>query len=765
MALERMGLGAVLEFAVGKAIGDMDKAHKKLAQLEKGFKAVGKGTSRVRRGFGQIGQSIKSVTVPAIAAITATAGLAIKRFAELNDSMAVVRTIWPKSEEKLQDLRGSLQELAIEFGKKTPELAAASYQALSASVPADEMAQFVELTGRTAVAGLTDMTTATDALTTVVNAYGDALGENLTTTQRAQKASDLLLKVQEKGKATLNEMGRTLGFVVPLAAKLGVSMEDVGASIATLTAVGNRTSTSMTSLRQVIATIAKPTKKAQEAAEKYNLQLGPAALKAKGFSGVLADMVQRLGDNEEAFGEVFDSVEAFGAIAALSADGASAFNRNLAAMRQAAGATDKAFEARTKSITFQWQRLTSAIGVLSEQAGQAIVQGFGIDGIGGLADVIRDNLPQIVAWIRDFVQGMRAGFRAAWETLKPLLERLRPLAERFGLIGDSAAGTAEKIGFFVGKLAGILGPAFAAWIAIKPILGVLGGIVNIAGGVIQAFGGIAKVVSKLGVKGSAAAIGIGAVTAKLAAIKMEHPGLMDNFRETVKELDNTEQAFVGISLAMGPIPEELRLIEKQTIKSANQMNLAFQGTQGFAEAMRRETERWVKISMIAAEAAEKVRKAVDKARRAARLQKAIETGAPIAPKVGVGTISPEAKEAIAKEEAGVKAQRKKWARVAAQTIKETEVRVAAAEREAQLRETFSAQLAEMESEERKKEEERRRKRCLNVNNKLNVDGSDLNVAESRAKLEITERGGGGLTPWQRRQVVERGAVQAAVTRG
>jgi TP901 family phage tail tape measure protein len=50
------------------------------------------------------------------------------------------------------------------------------------------------------------------------------------------------------------------------------------------------------------------------------------------------------------------------------------------------------------------------------------------------------------------------------------------------------------------------------------------------------------------------------------------------------------------------------------------------------------------------------------------------------------------------------------------------------------------------------------KRKVCIENNLTVDGRDLAVASKEAEVELTERAGFSVTPWQKRQILERGAT-------
>jgi hypothetical protein len=49
-------------------------------------------------------------------------------------------------------------------------------------------------------------------------------------------------------------------------------------------------------------------------------------------------------------------------------------------------------------------------------------------------------------------------------------------------------------------------------------------------------------------------------------------------------------------------------------------------------------------------------------------------------------------------------------------------------------------------------------KCVEVNNKMSVDGKTLAKSSSRHRIELQERSGFKSTPWQRRSAVEHGAT-------
>lgn len=714
MPFNQLGIGAILKFATDAAIANVRAASETVGKLEKDFKRIGAGAAQIAGGVNKIAGTIAPALLGAGAA---TVGL-VKKFADLDDAMAVVRTIWSGSESQLTALRNRMQDLSVELARPTPEIAAGAYQALSASVPTEEMAEFVELAGKTAVAGLTDMRTSVDAVTTAVNTYGAMLGENLTFMERSQKASDLLLKTQEKGKTTVGELGMAMGFVLPVAETFGVSMEDISAAMATLTASGIRTSTAATSLRQVMATIAKPTDDARKAARKLKIELGPAALQAKGLSGFMADLIDKTGGSTEALTKIFGPVEAFSVAAKLAAQGGEAFTQNLAEMQDVVGTTEQTFAKRTDSIKFQGQRIFAALGVLAEKAGAGILEGLGIDGFGALADLIVERTPEIIEAVRVFFYNLREGFTAAMGQLRPFFEGLRSVAEGLGLIGEGSEWTAETIGKLVGQIVGLVGPFVGALFVAKPFLRILGGIADIGSGAIKIVRGLGGALGKLGAAGTIATAGAGLALAKLIQLRMEVPSLTENLEETLPRLSATEQAMHG--LAAG------------TALPAKMMQ------EDLSNAIDWVAERLPNIPP----EVEKVSGAFEQMAQAVIGSMQQVTDAVVKTETSMGNLISTQWELI-KTTAKLQAQR--------ELEKAEELRVAEFEA-ARERRRVSERFLEELPEQIGRQVARRPRRCVEINNKLNLDGRNMNVATSRARAEYLERQGGMVTPWQKTQI-------------
>jgi len=402
-------------------------------------------------------------------AVFATPFLAgTKVFADFEQQMANVATMLQDPTLHMARFRQGIRSMSEEFGESTETLAKSLYDILSASVPAEAALDVLAVSARAAKAGLTDTGTAADAITTVLNAYG-------LSAQHAASVSDLLFSIVARGKTTLGQLAPNIGKVATLAASADLSLEELGASIATLTRNGISTEQSMTAVAAILASFLKPSAEGAEAARELGFELNAATLKAEGLSGVLARLSALPPD---ALARIFPNVEALrGLLPALR--NLEGFTDDVESMRRRAGATEKAYAQMAKTLTTSFARLKqSAISVLSV-IGESIAQP-----VSQAATAIRRYLVSIRQWVQDHQQAVAVAFKVVG-----VLAALGAALVAVGVAGQAMAFVMGGIGSIVsgiGTVFGILGSAIAA--IVSPIGLVITALVTLAAYLIYATG-------------------------------------------------------------------------------------------------------------------------------------------------------------------------------------------------------------------------------------------------------------------------------------
>ncbi len=273
------------------------------------------------------------------------------------------RRIWTLidvGEEELRAYTGALLDLSTRVPQSIGTLEKAMYDAISSNIDLGDSMQFIEESSKGAIAGMTNVATAVDLNTTILNAYGMKVRD-------VADINDVLFTGVNKGKVTYEEFASSLGNIIPTGAALGVELESLISAIAAMTLGGMSADNTVTYLNQVLVSVLNPTKQARDEAAKYGVELSQTALQAKGLLPFLEDLKNRVGDNGEAMAMMFGNVRALRSVLSLTGPQLEDFNRIMGEMGERAGATEKAYEKMADSTINKVETLSNtwkSIGIL-----------------------------------------------------------------------------------------------------------------------------------------------------------------------------------------------------------------------------------------------------------------------------------------------------------------------------------------------------------------------------------------------------------------
>jgi TP901 family phage tail tape measure protein len=350
-------------------------------------KSASKVTNTFRTMGRKIGGGLKSLIgsrlgVVALGAAVAKLGA---DFAKFESKMIDVGNLMGANRKEVKALSAEVKTLSARYGVGAQGLANSLFDVISAGVPAARAIGFLEEATKLAKAGVTDTKTAVDGLTSVINAYG-------LEASNAADISDLFFAAQVKGKTTIAELSSTIGRLAPISKAAGLSLEDMFASVATLTAGGIKTDEAITSMRATLTSIIKPSKEAQEVAQALGIDFSATALRSKGLVNFLADVQEKTNGNVEVITKLIPNVRALQGVLALAGEQADAFAENQAALAERAGATQEAFEQQANTTAHKW-------GVMVETLKQ-----LGLDLFDALAPVL-NGLLVILQKVTGFLTG------------------------------------------------------------------------------------------------------------------------------------------------------------------------------------------------------------------------------------------------------------------------------------------------------------------------------------------------------------------------
>jgi TP901 family phage tail tape measure protein len=318
------------------------------SQYKKASKDVVKSSKMMGVGIAAAG----AVMVAALASSIKTTNEFVKAFAN-------VRTLVDETAVDMGTMQNELLALDSRLGS-AKNLTEGLYQALSASVDPAKAVKFVGEAAKFAQAALTDTNTAVDAITTALNAYRFEA-------DKAADVSDIFFQIVKRGKTTGDQLAKSIGNVIPTAATLNVSLEELGASLATMTKQGINTNVATTQLTQLMQAFIKPSEEMTAAIQEFGFESGSALIKTEGLEGALKFLEEATGGNIEEMAKLIPNVRGLKGALALTGNAAKIFEQDLVAMNNASGAVNEAFgkqELTFETLKNQTEKLQIAIGTL-----------------------------------------------------------------------------------------------------------------------------------------------------------------------------------------------------------------------------------------------------------------------------------------------------------------------------------------------------------------------------------------------------------------
>jgi len=168
---------------------------------------------------------------------------------------------------------------------------------------------------------------------------------------------------------TFAELAPSIGKVAATAAISGLSLEDLGASIATITRAGIRSEEAMTAINGVLRAFLKPTDEAKDAAKEFGLTMDTNTLKTEGLTGVMDKLKDA---TAEQLAAIFPNIRGLKGMAAALGD-AEGYAEDYALMLNSAGLTQEAFAKQSATLGFKIDQLKKSFSVVATTVGDVLI--------------------------------------------------------------------------------------------------------------------------------------------------------------------------------------------------------------------------------------------------------------------------------------------------------------------------------------------------------------------------------------------------------
>ena len=340
-----------LEIAVLKAGGSTKTAGA-------GFKAFSSGAQAASVGVRGLGAALGAALGPLTAVVAAAASLTqvFDVISKQDFAEAKVRSLGVSSAELKQRLVGVSAELSGQAS--VLGLTSAAYDVASAGFTnAADAANILKAASQGATGGFSDINTVGDAATSVLNAYG-------LQADQAARLVDGFIQTQNDGKIVIGEYANNIAKVAPVAAALGVPLEQVNAAVAQITAGGQGAEVTFTALKTALSAIAAGN--VDKVFSELGVKIDSSTIASDGLVGTL-EKIKSTGADAGQIIKAFGT-EAGPSILALLND-TEKYNKLLENQVNAQGAAAKAAFEASDTIQGQLTRLQTAFqNIFSDQS-------------------------------------------------------------------------------------------------------------------------------------------------------------------------------------------------------------------------------------------------------------------------------------------------------------------------------------------------------------------------------------------------------------
>lgn len=438
--------------SAGEVADKMDDIHESAGKVPGAFVQIGASAfvfNQVSDAIGRANAEIKNITAGQVGFETA---------------MAKANTMAELQGEELAEVTKEIRKMSGNVPKLRTELADGLYQVVSNSVPKDNWISFLQRSSKTSVGGVVDLGEVVKVTSTLIKNYGLAWDE-------AGLIQDKIQKTAKLGVTNFSELGAALPRVAGNAQTLGVNIDELLGSFATLTGVSGNTAEVSTQLGAIFTAMVKPSTEAAKTASAIGIQFDAAAIQAAGgmqnYFNLLQSRVEsyaaQTGElSTEIYGRLFGSAEALRAFLPLTGEIGDVWKEKSAEVAGAAGTIEQAFETMSETTEAKTMMLQNRFSDFKDRVVESVskcipfvtVMGDAITGASSFGFALYGLS---IVFKRDLWTGVWSGIKAigTWmtTTVSATLKSRVFAAANTG-ISRSFKRMALEIGFMQGELKG-----------------------------------------------------------------------------------------------------------------------------------------------------------------------------------------------------------------------------------------------------------------------------------------------------------------------
>ena len=340
----------------------------------------------IERGARAAGMQLALIGGAGVAAF----GLAAKGALDFEKTMARTVGLTSLTAEEVGKVTERIKAMAPGLGIGVQDLADAFYFAVSAVGDTDKALRILDVAGQASAAGLGDLTTVVDGVSSAVNAYGEDV-------LSAERATDIFVSAVKEGKMPPEAFAGSIGKVLPIASALGLSFEEVAANMSIMTRVGMDAATASTSLKAVMTQLLKPSAEAEELLASLGLTFGDLreSIADEGLLATLQNLIDLTGGETDQLAILFPNVRALTDVLGSAVAQGETYAGVLERTNNSTGLTREAFAVMAETVGHDIDRLKAMISVFKLEIGTILLP---------IINDMVDNAQRWLSVMREFTQ-------------------------------------------------------------------------------------------------------------------------------------------------------------------------------------------------------------------------------------------------------------------------------------------------------------------------------------------------------------------------
>jgi TP901 family phage tail tape measure protein len=315
------------------------------AAAKASFSAIAAAGSAALKGLGKGWDFAKK------GALGVGVGLAasVREFYSWNSEASRAWALMDIGREEFVAMRREIAAMSAELGVAKSDLGKGWKLAAGSGVEDNEIIPFLRTAAKVAVTDGSDIETAINGITNVLNAFGYASSD-------VGRVTDMLFNNVDRGKSSFQALASHISQAAPTASALGVGLDQILAAEAHLSKQGYATSTAYVAIRNAMLALSE--------------ELGDGWAKTMTFQEALVKVVEAAKGSETALGKIFGTRNV-GAVLAMTGAQAKRAAEELDLMRSRTGSLNAAFT-KVDSQIQHWPRLWQSIRLLVSDIGEAL---------------------------------------------------------------------------------------------------------------------------------------------------------------------------------------------------------------------------------------------------------------------------------------------------------------------------------------------------------------------------------------------------------